>query len=76
MESIKNITLNDKDDVGIDPMTNLPSNKFSKQILKSVIGEARANQVLTSISMSIIPNIKGNSIGGGIKDSKYPTSHF
>lgn len=66
MESIKI----DANDLGIDPMQNLPTNKFSEQILKSVIGENRANQVLTSISMSIIPNIKNNSIGGGIKDGK------
>jgi len=67
MESIK---IDDTDANGMDPMQNLPTNKFSKQILKSVIGETRANQVLTSISMSIIPNIKNSSIGGGIKDGK------
>ena len=31
------------DDDLTDAMKELPSNKFSKQILKSVIGEARAN---------------------------------
>jgi hypothetical protein len=33
-----------------------PPTKFSKGILKSVVGEERANMVLTSMSMSQIPN--------------------
>ena len=39
-----------------------PPPKFSKCILKSVIGEERANQVLTSLSMAQIPNAKINSL--------------
>ena len=39
-----------------------PPPKFSKCILKSVIGEDRANQVLTSMSMAQIPNAKMNSL--------------
>jgi len=58
-------------DDGTDPMKDLPSTKFSKQILKSVIGETRANQVMTSLSMAIIPNVLSGSMGGGIKDCKY-----
>jgi hypothetical protein len=30
-------------DDGTDPMKKAPTNKFSRQILKSVIGENRAN---------------------------------
>jgi hypothetical protein len=44
-----------KDDDGTDPMKDMPTTKFSKGILKSVIGETRANQVLCSMSMSVIP---------------------
>ena len=33
-------------DSGVDPMRDLPSPKFSQKILKSVIGDAKANQVL------------------------------
>lgn len=39
-----------------------PPPKFSKCILKSVIGEERANMVLTSLSMAQIPNAKINSL--------------
>ena len=39
-----------------------PPPKFSKCILKSVIGEERANLVLTSMSMAQIPNAKMNSL--------------
>ena len=31
------------DEDGADPMQSLPSNRFTEHILKSVIGEARAN---------------------------------
>ena len=58
----------DENDVQ-DPMKRMPKTKFSAQILKSVIGETRANQVLTSISMNILPKLSG-SMGGGIKEGK------
>lgn len=32
----------DENDIGADPMQNLPKTKFGAQILKSVIGEQRA----------------------------------
>ena len=54
------------DDNGADPMINMPSTKFSKGILKSVIGETRANQVLCSMSMSVIPQTGGGSMGGSL----------
>ena len=50
------------DDNGGDPMNNIPSNKFSRQILKQVIGEARANKVLYSMSMAVIPKVQGGSM--------------
>lgn len=56
------------DDGFTDPMKQLPQTKYQKHMLKSVIGETRANQVLTSMSMSIIPKV-GDSIGKGL-DSK------
>jgi len=56
-------------DDGRDPMSNVPTNKFSKQILKSVIGETRANQVLCSMSMTVIPNVGGGSMSAGLADS-------
>ena len=59
-----------KDDSGIDPMKDLPAPKFSKGILKSVIGENRANQVLQSMSMSIIPKVGGGSMTTGLTDRK------
>jgi hypothetical protein len=55
---------------GGDPMSNLPAPKFTKQILKSVIGENRANQVLQSMSMSIIPKVGGGSMSSGLTDRK------
>ena len=39
---------------------NMPINKFSSGVLKTIIGEARANQVLTSMSMMVIPNGEGS----------------
>lgn len=60
----------DADDVQ-DPMKRMPKTKFSQQILKSIIGDTRANQVLTSFSMNIIPAVGTGSMGGGIKESKY-----
>ena len=59
-----------EEDVGADPMNNMPSPKFTKQILKSVIGENRANQVLQSMSMSIIPKVGGGSMNQGLTDCK------
>lgn len=44
-------------------MQNLPKIKFGQQILKSVIGEHRAAQVLQSMSMAIIPNVKSGLMG-------------
>ena len=43
------------DSKGIDPMQNLPKTKFSSMILKSVIGQEKANAVLHSMSMAVIP---------------------
>ena len=40
-------------------MEDMPSNKFSRGVLKTIIGEARAAQVLTSMSMAIIPKTGG-----------------
>ena len=59
-----------EDDNGADPMRNMPAPKFTKQILKSVIGENRANQVLQSMSMSIIPKVGGGSMTKGLTDRK------
>lgn len=53
-----------------DLNANLPTNSFSKGILKMVVGDQRANQVLNSMSMDIIPNVGGGSMGAGLKDSK------
>ena len=58
------------EDIGADPMNNMPAPKFTKQILKSVIGENRANQVLQSMSMSIIPKVGGGSMTTGLTDCK------
>lgn len=56
------------DDGVSDPMGQLPRTKFQKFILKSMVGEKRADQVLTSMSMAIIPK----NIGGGLAaDGKY-----
>ena len=59
-----------ENDLGEDPMSNLPAPKFTKQILRSVIGENRANQVLQSMSMSIIPKVGGGSMTSGLTDRK------
>lgn len=51
---------------GVDQMQNLPSPKFSQKILKSVIGDDRASQVLQSISMNNIPKFgSGFGLGAG-----------
>ena len=50
MEKLLSEKLKLNDDTVQDPMSNMPKTKFSSMILKSVIGEARANQVLTSMS--------------------------
>ena len=47
-------------DLGAGCGDDMPSNKFSRGVLKTIIGEARANQVLTSMSMAIIPNGAGS----------------
>ena len=57
-------------ELGGDPNANAPQPKFTKQILKSVIGESRANQVLQSMSMSIIPKVGGGSMTSGLTDCK------
>ena len=49
-----------KVDYGIGCMDDMPSNKFSRGVLKTIVGEARANQVLTSMSMAIIPGGTGS----------------
>ncbi len=54
------------DDNGSDPMANVPTNKFSRQILRSVIGENRANKVLQSMSMAVIPKVGGGSMADGL----------
>lgn len=61
----------DSKDNGTDLDMNLPTNSFSKSILKLVVGDQRANQVLNSMSMDIIPNVGGGSMGAGLKDSKF-----
>jgi len=43
MEKLLKEKLKINDDSGMDPMSNMPKTKFSSMILKSVIGEARAN---------------------------------
>ena len=58
------------ENLGADPMQNLPKTKFSAGILRSVIGENRANRVLESMSMSVIPNLGGSSLTGGKMESK------
>lgn len=61
-------TPNALEDLGVDPMQNLPKTKFSAGILRSVIGENRANRVLESMSMAVIPNLGGSSLTGGKMD--------
>ena len=54
----------DVEAMGLDPMSSLSkkskllSNKFQTEALRQAIGEARANQILQSISMGVIPIIK------------------
>lgn len=55
-------------------MQNLPKTKFSAGILRSVIGENRANRVLESMSMSVIPNLGGGSLTGGKINEKLKAS--
>lgn len=45
-----------------DPMKQMPKTKFSQLILKSVIGDERANKVLQSMSMTVIPKVSGGSM--------------
>jgi hypothetical protein len=78
MQKLKDIILRIKDKVlkkmesieGTGCDTNMPAPKFGKQILKSVIGETRANQVLQSMSMNIIPKVGGGSMTQGLSDRK------
>ena len=49
------LTVQIDDTKGMDPMQNLPKTRFSSMILKSVIGQEKANAVLHSMSMSVIP---------------------
>ena len=41
-----------------------PVTKYGKGVLKAVIGENRANMVLQSMSMSIIPKLHGSMADG------------
>ena len=55
-------------------MKALPKSKFSCQVLKLVVGDERADKVLASMSMSILPNVGGGSIGKDLFGSKYHSS--
>lgn len=62
----------DVDALGLDPMNKfgnkkLKDNKYTSEALKQAIGEARANQVLKSFSMGVIPMIKS---GDSLKNAK------
>ena len=57
-------------DDGTDPMKNVDRTKFSKAILRQVVGDNRAQMVLQSMSMAIIPKT-GGSMGSVLKDSEY-----
>ena len=62
----------DVDALGLDPMntfgnTKIKDNKYTSEALKQAIGEARANQVLKSFSMGVIPMIKS---GDSLKNAK------
>jgi hypothetical protein len=62
----------DVDALGLDPMSEfgnskIKENKYTSEALKQAIGEARANQVLKSFSMGLIPMIKS---GDSLKNAK------
>ena len=62
----------DVDALGLDPMsefgnTKIKENKYTSEALKQAIGESRANQVLKSFSMGLIPMIKS---GDSLKNAK------
>lgn len=62
----------DVDALGLDPMNvfgnkKVKDNKYTSEALKQAIGEARANQVLKSFSMGLIPMIKS---GDSLKNAK------
>ena len=62
----------DVDALGLDPMssfghTKIKDNRFTSEALRQAIGEARANQVLKSFSMGLIPAIKS---GDSLKNAK------
>lgn len=62
----------DVDALGLDPMNvfgnkKVKDNKYTSEALKQAIGEARANQVLKSFSMGLIPVIKS---GDSLKNAK------
>ena len=57
------------EELGADPMIELPTNRYGQCILKRVVGEERANAVLQSMSMTILPNQGGSSLVN-IQDSK------
>jgi hypothetical protein len=47
--------------------SKIKENKYTSEALKQAIGEARANQVLKSFSMGVIPMIKS---GDSLKNAK------
>lgn len=57
------------DDGFSDPMKSIPKTNFQRHILKSVIGDARANQVLNR-TLGIIPQVNSGSMGQSFKESK------
>ena len=76
MESLLKNGLMLDDNTPFDPMKNLPTTKFGKRVLKEAVGEERANKVLQSMSMSIIPNIGGGSMGKDLGVGKYTNILF
>ena len=46
----------------------LKDNRFTSEALRQAVGEARANQVLKSFSMGVIPVIKS---GDSLKNAKH-----
>jgi len=53
-----------------DPNENVPKPKFAREVLKLAVGDDKVNKVLNSLSMSIIPNVGGGSIGKDLFSSK------
>lgn len=47
-----------------------PVTKYGKRVLRAVIGDERANKVLQSMSMQVIPNVGGGSMAEGLADGK------